>query len=165
MNARQINTMLWATAAALLAGGASAVALMLWLPLERQGASDAGHARSSTKPTTAPASLPPLAAFEKLWSTPLRQPLGAAAPMTQTTQEPIVATPTTADGAPPPVSLVGTIGTSLAMLKTPSNAVEVCGVGESVNGVTVLAVRPAEVDVRYMGRTLKLSKPPEPSPQ
>jgi hypothetical protein len=93
---------------------------------------------------------------------PLRQPLGAAAPMTQAETAVTAPTPAASDGSPPPVSLVGTIGASLAMLKTASNAVEVCAVGESVNGVTVLAVRPAEIDIRYMGRTLKLSKPPEP---
>jgi hypothetical protein len=162
MNARQINSMLWATAATLVAGGIAAVALMLWLPLERQESADAARRTPATKPTTAPGSLPPLAAFEKLWSMPLRQPLGAAAPMTQAETAVTPPTPTVSDGSPPPVSLVGTIGTSLAMLKTASNAVEVCAVGESVNGVTVLAVRPAEIDIRYMGRTLKLSKPPEP---
>ena len=42
-----------------------------------------------------------------------------------------------------------------------ANAVEVRGVGESLNGVTVLAVRPAEVDVRFNGQVVKLAKPRE----
>ena len=59
------------------------------------------------------------------------------------------------------LTLVGTIGTTLALLKTPTNTVEVRGVGESLNGVTVLAVRPSEVDVRFNGQILKLAKPAE----
>ena len=105
-------------------------------------------------------SLPPLAAFEEIWNRPLRQPLGTAMPIAQQSPDPVPVAPPTAAGTVP-VSLVGTIGSSLAMFKTPANAVEICGVGESFNGVMLLAVRPAEVDVRFNGRVVKLTKPAE----
>jgi hypothetical protein len=154
--------MLWTAAAALGAAAVGSVALGLLMPLERVEGEGARRPQgAATKPAGA-SDLPPLASFEKVWNTPLRAPLGAAVPQAAMTTQPVVVTPPPgADGAPPPVSLVGTIGTSLAMLKTPANTVEVAGIGETVNGVTVLAVRPAEVDVMYMNRTVKLVKPPE----
>jgi hypothetical protein len=158
MNAKQVNSILWLGTAALgLAAVGSLVFALTW-PLEKQESADFRSADPATKPAAAN-SLPPLASYEKIWNLPLRQPLGTAVPQSAVPVQ--VATTTPTGEAPPPVALVGTIGNSLAMLKTPANAIEVCAVGDTFNGVTVVAVRPAEIDVRYMGRTLRLSKVPE----
>jgi hypothetical protein len=108
--------------------------------------------------------LPPLASYETIWNTPLRQALGAALPQSAMPAQGATAAPPPGAGdgsAPLPVALVGTIGTSLAILRTPAHADEVAAVGDTVGGVTVLAVRPAEVEVRYMNRTIKLVTPPD----
>jgi hypothetical protein len=168
MNARQVNALLWVGTATLAGGAAAALLACLAMPLERV---EIGDARSQLSAATGPsaggeiAGLAPLASFEAIWSRRLRDELGSPSAPQQAAAQAKPAPATTGPAAvtdnPPPVMLVGTIGNSLAMLKTPSNAVEVCGVGETLNGVTVVAVRPAEVDVRYMGRVIKLSKPAE----
>jgi hypothetical protein len=152
--------LLWSSAVGLAVAAVAALVLTVFLPLEHQPSTDPRRAQATTAPSAA--ALPPLASFEKLWNQPLRQALGTAAPPSPMPAATIVTTPTSPDtGAGPPVSLIGTIGTSLAMLKTQANAVEVCAVGETFAGVTVLAVRTAEIDIRYMGRVMKLFKPAE----
>ena len=166
MNAKQINMALWTGATGvLMAAVITLLAAFLW-PIEHPPTLESAAIPSTTRPATSP-SIPELSAFEKIWRTPLRQPLGEALPNSSSpplavkTTEPNV-NPVTPMSAGVPVSLVGTIGNSLAMLKTMSNAVEVCAVGESLSGVTVVAVRTAEVDVRFNGQVIKLSKPAEP---
>ena len=61
-----------------------------------------------------------------------------------------------------PVSLVGTVGDTLAILRQENGQVEVRGAGENVAGVEVLEVRPARVRVRFNGQELTLEKPPPP---
>jgi hypothetical protein len=158
MNARQINSTLHTSAAVCAAAALVSLLLALVWPLKKQAADVMPGAGSPATHAATKNDLPPLAAFEPIWSMRLRQNLGTAPP-------PSVAAapmPTPAASTSVPVTLVGTIGTSLAMLRTPSNVVEVCGVGESVGGVEVLAVRPAEVDVTFNGRKITLVKPPEP---
>jgi hypothetical protein len=74
-----------------------------------------------------------------------------------------IAAQATAGGstAPPPITLVGTIGESLAMLRGTDGNVSVLKIGDQLDGVQLLAVRPAQVDVRYNNRTLTLDKPKE----
>ena len=166
MNAKQINFSLWSGATAVsIAAVGSLVLAFIW-PLDHQATPESTVKISGIKPTAGP-SLPEISAFEKIWKTPLRQPLGEALPNSPTTPVAVATVvptvnPVTPTSANVPVSLVGTIGNSLAMLKTMSNAVEVCAVGDSLSGVTVMAVRTAEVDVRYNGQIIKLSKPAEP---
>ncbi len=158
MNARQVNTMLWAGAGVLTLGAVVSILAAVFSPLESEDHADSGRGAAASRPANA-AALPSVAELERVWGVSLRQNLGDALPVQPT---PVAVVPTTAAaGAGLPVSLVGTIGTSLAMLKTTANAVEVCGVGDSVNGVTVVAVRPAEVDVRFNGRVMTLAKPKE----
>lgn len=56
------------------------------------------------------------------------------------------------------LTLVGTIGQSLAMLRTADGSVEVCGVGETVGGAEVVSVRPRRVEVRINGQLVALTK-------
>ena len=164
MNARQVNSLLWMGVAALAVGGAAALLACVLMPLDRREVTDARTADATAgSKAVGDTGLPPLASFERIWAMRLRDALGAPAGPQQQSAPPQQAVATTgpSSDAPPPVALVGTIGNSLAMLKTPGNTVEVCAIGETLNGVTVVAVRPAEVDVRYMGRLVKLSKPEE----
>ena len=165
MNAKQINFALWSSAIAIAVAAIGGLLCALIWPLDHQFNLETTDGKIKLKSTTGPA-IPELVAFEKIWKTPLRQPLGEAIPVGPVVPvavaPAIAANPAIAMNANVPVSLVGTIGTSLAMLKTMSNAVEVCAVGESLSGVTVVAVRTAEVDVRFNGQVIKLSKPAEP---
>jgi hypothetical protein len=157
MTAKNVNLILWLVAAIFSLAAVGSLLFGIAWPLEddRQSVGTGGRA-AATQPSTGIA-LPPLAAYEKLWAMQLRRNLGEALP--PSTRPSGVAS---AEGSTPiQVTLVGTIGTSLALLKTAGNTVEVRGVGESLNGVTVLAVRPAEVDVRFNGQVLKLAKAPE----
>jgi hypothetical protein len=164
MTARQINALLWTGSAAIAAASIGALLFGFNWPLDRHTERGIGDAKPTTQPSASIA-LPPLESFSRIWNTELRQPLGDPAPAPP-------APPPTAVAAPPPtpgtggttgipVTLAGTIGQSLALLRTATNGVEVCAVGESIQGVTVVAVRPAEVDVRFNGQVVKLSKPVE----
>ena len=153
MTSRQINLGLSATAATLAVGAIVCASLVALAPLR--------HARndgtsSASAPTTQPTSLPPLEALQQAASVPLRRTTEVA-----TTQEasPVVASSSDA----PPVTLVGTIGTSLALLRTPAGQVELKAVGEEAMGAKVLAIRPAQVDVRFNGQSVTLHKPKEPA--
>ena len=162
MNAKQTNTMLWTAAVAV---GVCAIGGLIYgfvWPLDRGNISTAVAGKLAVNPTTT-STLPPLAAFEKIWNTPLRQALGDPAPALPVTPVAVtpISNPATVDPSGVPVSLIGTIGESLALFKTVTNVVEVCAVGDSFNGVTVIAVRPSEVDVRFNGQIVKLSKPAE----
>ena len=98
-----------------------------------------------------------LATFEPVWNLELRRSFDQ------------VATTTVAKEAPPGeaksgagITLLGTIGDSLALIQTKDGVVEVKGVGESAGGAKIVSVRPAEVDVEIAGRVVTLKKPKEP---
>lgn len=158
MNAKQINLVLWSAAGVASTAAIASLALGVLLPLQKVESTQFHAAVPASRPT-AIAGVPPASAFEKIWGMSLRQPLGDAPPSVPTPPVANVVVPVPAPASGLPVSLVGTIGTSIAMLKSANNAVEVCAVGESLNGVTVVAVRQAEVDVRFNGQIVKLSKP------
>ena len=153
MNSRQINAVLW-TAAAVLASGAVVCALLIVLwPLKGSANPDANRLVSAS---TQPASLPALESLRTAASVPLRR--SGAIATTQDAANPSLASTSNA----PPFTLVGTIGTSLALLRTPAGQVELKAVGEEAMGAKVLAIRPAQVDVRFNGQSLTLQKPKEP---
>jgi len=60
------------------------------------------------------------------------------------------------------LSLVGTIGSSLAMIQGPDGTVEVTAVGDQVNDADVVSIQPDRVTLRLAGRFITLSKQPEP---
>jgi hypothetical protein len=153
MQSRRINSILWMLAAALATGAAVTLALGALLPLEI----DPTSAETATRPNgrqsaTAPA--PELAAFETILQKPLRQSL---------TDSP---TSMPAEAATPSgqITLAGTIGISLALLRRADGSIEVKAVGETIDGAEVLAVRPGEVELRSGGETMTLRKPKETEP-
>ena len=154
MSARRLNQFLYATAAIVLAGAAAVLALGLTLPLDNTGGDPS---RGAAPVAVADTALPPLASLEPIWDLRLRGELTPAPAPQQPAR-------LASDVAPAPqgipVSLVGTVGDSLAILRQESGQVEVRAAGETVAGVEVLDVRPARVRVRYNGQELTLEKPP-----
>jgi hypothetical protein len=69
---------------------------------------------------------------------------------------------TVVEGSGAPFVLVGTIGDSLAMVRTASGAVEIKGVGELANGAKIVAIRPWQVEVEVGGARMTINKAREP---
>jgi hypothetical protein len=159
VNSTRINQLLYTTAAILVAGGAIVVALGGLLPLD---AGPSTSAQDASRPTVSESALPSFASLEPIWDLKL---CGELAPAPASPQQPARLA---ADVAPAtqgvPVSLVGTIGDSLAILRQESGQVDVRAAGENVAGVEVLDVRPARVRVRYNGQELTLEKPLDARP-
>jgi hypothetical protein len=98
-----------------------------------------------------------LADFESIWRLNLRKSLTdapASAPLADATTTPVAVVP----GSGGPFVLIGTIGDSLAMIRTASGAVELKGLGEIVNGAKIVAIRPAQVDVESDGQRTTVAK-------
>ncbi len=163
MTSRQINLVLRISAAAVCAVAIAAVLAGVMLPLGL----DLGKGQSSSttlpaaKPRT-PNGLPPLDTFADAWVNPLRRPLKdpivGDAPATVTQQS--VAVP--ASMVPQSLTLVGTIGTSLAMLREADGSIAVKGVGESIGGAEIVAIRPSQVELRQSGQSLTLERAKNP---
>jgi hypothetical protein len=163
MTARQINQMLWSAAACFCGGAVIVVLLGVLIPTTASTPAQpiqSGDVGKHTMPS-AQASLPPLESFESIWTKPLRRALleGPVTAQAMTPAGPVVAVP----GALP-ITLVGTIGNTLAMLQNPDGSVVVRGVGDQLAGAEVIAIRPGQIDVRYNGQALTLNKPKEATP-
>jgi len=162
MTPRQKNLALYTAAAVCGVGAIACAAWAVLAPVEVDPPAIPPHrnARAATT-TTAPAGLPPLAAFENVWSLPLRKPLtGPATTANVTPAPPDVPPPNPA--ASVPLTLLGTIGDSTAILRTQAGAVEVKSVGDTTAGVKILSVRPSQVEVDFNGQRVLLSKPKDP---
>jgi len=161
MTARQTNLLLYSLAAtAGLAALACVTFAFLSPPAVAAPPTGAPRlVRSATLPTSNP-SIPPLASFESIWSLPLRKPLAVAAAPTTTTPAPEVA-PSAAANLP--ITLVGTIGTSTALVQSATGSIEVRSVGEMTAGARIIAIRPSQIDLDFNGQRITLTKPKDPS--
>jgi hypothetical protein len=155
MTSRQINLALW-TSAAIVGIAAAAVAFLgLWmLPASTAGGPGALKPITSAAAPGASATLPALDSFEPIWPKRIRRPLTDGAVVSAS---PAAVTPTAGQSSFP-ATLVGTIGTSLAMLQMPDGSIALKGVGDEVAGAEILAIRTAAIDVRYGGRAITLNK-------
>ena len=140
---------LWSSALLLCALAIAAVAWTLLNPIQSEPV-----AQLRPLPTTNPTAmvnLPNLSDVQPFLDKPLRHNLTGVASTTAaaTTQ------PTSAE---PPLILVGTIGNTLAMLKTRDGKIELKGVGETISGLTIVTISPAKVEARYNGRVIQLAK-------
>ena len=158
MSERRINLLLWSMAGCFAAGTVAAIVLAFLIPLE-------STARNAT-PTTRPASqslasreAPSLAEFEPIFNAVLRP-----APTEALTEATVVAEAAPASTAPDgsALTLVGTIGQSLAMLRNAHGEVELRGVGDTAGGATVVSIQPSRVEMQHNGRSIVLEKPKEP---
>jgi len=158
MSARQLNTILWSLATLLACAALGVLAIGVLMPLQPSPAATAtsvGKAAAAGANTTA---IPSVESFEPVLNRSLRIALNDAGPAAARAA-PAAAPATTAPA--PSLVLVGTIGKSLAMIKTPDGNVALAGVGEQINGADVLAIRPTQVDVRIGGKTVTLEIPAE----
>ena len=157
MNVRRVNFAMWTAAALMTAAALAVIALAVFIP-----------ARVDVRPiarTNVPAAsratddaVLALASYEPVWTLELRKPLnGEAAPAVATAP----VTPAQANN-PAAMTLVGTIGDTLALIQTQAGVIEVKAVGESIGGAKILAVRPSEVDLEAAGQTTTLKKPKTP---
>ena len=157
LSSRQINLAIWALAGVL--SGAAAIALVLGtaMSLEDGGWPEPRDASGAGRPNSD--ALPSVASMEPIWNLRLRPEL-AKSPAAAESAPVAAAQPLTSSGNLP-VTLVGTVGESLAMLQGAGGDIEVCAVGETIDGIEILQVRPARVEIRYNGRVITLEKPPE----
>lgn len=174
MNPRRVQLLLRALSVLLVLAGGVVVALT-WMELpDRESMGD--QRAPATRPAThAVASLPSLPDFETIWARRLRPSFGPAVADGMTpgiATVPGAATPQTVAG----VTLVGTIGSSVALVRDGAGNVEAHQVGETVaGGGEVVAVRPSEMDLRVNGQVVTLRRiadapatplaPPEDDPQ
>jgi hypothetical protein len=158
MNVRKVNLGLWTLTAGLAAGAVVCAGLGVFTPVEVDAQRDGvGPGTTAATSQGSMGSQLSLAEFESIWRLNLRKSLTdtpASAPVADATSTPA----TTAAGAGGPFVLIGTIGDSLAMIRTASGAVELKGLGESVNGAKIVAIRPAQVDVESDGRRMTVAK-------
>ena len=167
MNSRRVNLLLWTAATLLCVLGVLGVALALLVPLSEQIAESPSTAVATVParvtPATQSAASPLIAQIEHASSLRLRRMLGE--PENIAVNVPTVATtvntPSTASDMPGilPITLVGTIGDSLALLRTQAGTVEVRSVGESLAGALILSVRPRHVEVRFNDKVVAMDKP------
>lgn len=160
MTARQINLLLQSGAACL--GGAAILlaAGIMFLPLGVSSSPNRVVRPTNASSTSdAPTTLPPVESFRAIWANSLRRPL------VDVEEAPTVSPQNTAAPAPapsvalPPLALVGTVGTSLAMLRGADGSIQVKGVGDTISGAEVVAIRENQVDLRLNGSVTTLEKP------
>jgi hypothetical protein len=156
MSISRINSMLRYAAMVFVAASLLAIALGLFVPLSTSetALSPANHGGSSV-PVGSSVANPPLSAFESVFARRLRDSIGdqgvASAAPSQS-----------GDVAPPQqLTLVGTIGTSLAMIQGPDGTVALVEIGDDVDGAQAVAIRPTQVDLRLNGRIITLRKAPD----
>ena len=149
MTSRRINLFLWTGTAVLCALALSAVAWTLLNPIQPESFAQTSHAIPTTNPT-AMVNLPSLSDVQPFLEKPLRHNLTGSASTTVATAA--------QNSAGPPLTLVGTIGNSLAMLQTRDGKIELKAVGESIAGLTILTIAPSKIEGRYNGRLISLDK-------
>jgi hypothetical protein len=158
MNVRKINLALWTATAALAAAALIGAGVGILAPVDVSV--DQPVAARTTGPATSQASPDAqlsLESFAPVWALALRKPLsdspGATSNNAETENPATVVDPSGA-----PFALVGTIGDSLAMIRTGAGVVEIKAVGEQANGAKILAIRPMQVDVEFGGARLTVIK-------
>ena len=159
MSERRINLLLWTVAGCCTAGAVAALALAFLIPLESV-ARDAAPATRPASPALASRDLPSLPEFEPIFNAVLRPALSEAPPEAAVVAQ---ASPTSTAADAVGLTLVGTIGQSLAMLRNAQGEVELRGVGDTAGGATVVAIQPSRVEMQHNGRSIVLEKPKEPA--
>jgi hypothetical protein len=149
MTSRQINMFLWTGSVVFCALAVAAVGWTFLNPVQPQAIAASSHAVPTTNPT-AMVNLPSLSDVQPFLDKPLRHNFSGSASATVAAAQ--------QNSTDPPLTLVGTIGNSLAMLKTRDGKIELKAVGESISGLTILTITPAKVEARYNGRTISLDK-------
>lgn len=157
LRARQTSRALLTLAAAEFTAGVVFVAWLGFLqPLSRPAEeTESGLRGGRTSWSAAAAATSPALPgdeLERLVSKPLRRSLAATSPLAAG----VAPDPTAPPAAFPPLVLVGSIGNSLAMLRTADGTVQVRSVGESIAGATVRSVSRERVEFDWNGRRVSI---------
>jgi hypothetical protein len=157
MTVKRINSLLKATAVACCALAGLVVAAAVLTPLdlgEREPGGKnlvASQPGAGRRPTTLPAGETGEAYLAHAWRGTARENLAANSQAAPSAGAP---------GAPPgPMTLVGTIGDALALIKLPDGSVVAKGVGEEVGDGSVVNIGSKGVEVLINGQHVLLSKP------
>ena len=156
MSIRRVNALLWGAAAVMCAAAVGVVVLGIITPVGRDDGAPVAAAGAATRPTMLPATEPSLAAYQRIWELKLRPPLNAA--VSQPAGPVVAAAKAGPQSSGLSVTLVGTVGNTVAMLKMPNGDVQVKRVGETAAGAKLVAVRPAQADLQVDGRVVTLRK-------
>jgi len=159
---RRINQLLWSAAG--LFGGCAVLllALALLAPLD----SVALDENAATRPASqgrATRAMPELPEFEPIFAAVVR-PMPADAPSEPAVVADVTAPAPAPSTAVPALTLVGTIGQSLAMLRNARGEVELKAVGDTAGDATVTSIQTSRVEMRQNGQSIVLEKPNEPAP-
>jgi hypothetical protein len=149
MTSRQINMFLWTASGMLCALAIGAAAWVVLHPVETVLVTQSTHPIPTTYPT-AMVNLPSLDEVQPFLDKPLRHNFSGAIPTTVATAQ--------QNSSDPGLILVGTIGNSLAMLKTRDGRIELKAVGESISGLTIVTISATKVEARYNGKLISLDK-------
>jgi hypothetical protein len=161
MNVRRVNLSLWTLTGVLSAGALLAAGVGIFAPVEVSFDEPVVPRKTPATSQASPDAQLPLESFAPVWSLNLRRPLEVSAAAVNT-NPPVENPGTVVEGSGAPFVLVGTIGDSLAMVRTASGAVEIKGVGELANGAKIVAIRPWQVEVEVGGARMTINKAREP---
>ena len=150
MTIRQINHLMRASAVAMIACGAVAIAAAIFVPLDaHKPALVTGEKAQPVGAASTITDLPPLDQFAAVFSAQLRGQPGAAS------------TPVTSASG---LTLVGTIGDQIALVRSGDDT-EARSIGEHFDGGQVIAIRNGEADLRTTDGIVTLHKQAEePAP-
>jgi hypothetical protein len=152
---RRVNLALKAMAVVLVLGAVMVVVAGSVMPLQ---SGDGGPDSSKLDGAHRLPVLPALVDYQAALNAPLRQSLDDLPPASDAPQPPVEVP---ADGAGTGLTLVGTIGDSLALLRFSDGAVTVHALGDRlVNGMELVSIQPAEVQLRAGSQVTTLRKPP-----
>ena len=156
MRIRQINSILWLTMACCVGLGVLSLGLALAMPLNMSRADQVNAIVPSRATTTKPVP----ETFEQIASRNFRASPNDGPAVVKTAGR----APNAAALSPSAPVLVGTIGDSLAMFRMPDGTIALKGVGDDVEGATVIAIHPERVELQSNGvrRTVSIQKSPGP---
>ena len=157
LTVRQINLALWVAAACLCGLAIAILVLGLMFRVDKPESIEADSGPQRRPVAKRLALIPPLESFDAVLARPLRRPLIDPVATAQPVQ-PAVAPQMMQ------MTLAGTIGNSLAMLRTLDGQIYARGVGDVLNGVQIVAIHSGSVDVRFRGVPLTLTKPKDAAP-
>jgi hypothetical protein len=147
---------------ATLLGVAAVVVLVLGILTGREMVLPEAAAAPSSDRDEIATPADPLQEFERVWTRRFQGPDRQTPQNELPEPAPIVAAATN-ESDPMPLTLVGTVGRTLALLRTTDGTVEVRAVGETLAGAEIVSVEPSRVEVRYNGRVVTLVKPEPPA--
>jgi hypothetical protein len=158
---RRVNVLLWAAAGSCTVGAVAAIVLGLFAPLQSASINSSRIPAHGRAESVASRGMPPLPAFEPIFAALERPPsTDAQPPDAVVTAQPA---PAVTESDRPPLTLVGTIGQSLALLRNDRGDIEIKAVGETAGGTKVLSIQKSRVEVQHNGRSIVLEKPKEPN--